>query len=113
MKRIAETQADDPIANPAHLAFETIETGDIQRHHFIDGMSFAPANEQADFARAHADLYDYHDGVARLALKDGRLTLGSLACSGFAVAAAMDFAALRPMPAAPRSRLTPTHPEQV
>src|SRR6185436_2637125 len=74
-------------------------------HHFIDGMSFAPPHEQADFARAHPDLYQHKDGVVRLALKEGRLTLASLDCSGFAVAAAMDFSALRPLPPAPQSRL--------
>jgi hypothetical protein len=81
-------------------------------HHFIDGMSFAPAREQAAFARAHPDLYAHEDGVVRLALKQGRLALSSLDCSGFAVAAAMDFAALRPMSPAPQSRLTPAHPER-
>src|SRR5262245_54993546 len=72
-------------------------------HHFIDGMSFAPAREQAEFARAHPDLYAHEDGVTRLAIKQGRLALSSLDCAGFAVAAATDFAALRPMPAAPQS----------
>jgi len=81
-------------------------------HHFIDGMSFAPPHEQADFARAHPDLYQHKDGVVRLALKEGRLTLASLDCSGFAVAAAMDFSALRPLPPAPQSRLVPAHPER-
>ena len=58
--------------------------GHVERngHHFIDGMSFAPPHEQADFARAHPDLYEHKDGVARLALKEGRLTLTSLDCSG-------------------------------
>ncbi|HEU0062290.1 MAG TPA: mandelate racemase [Hyphomicrobiaceae bacterium] len=89
--------------------------GHVERngHHFIDGMSFAPPREQADFARAHADLYDYRDGIARLAINEGRLRLGSLDCSGFAVAAATDFAALQPMPSAPQSRLIPAHPEKV
>ena len=43
---------------------------------------------------------------------DGRLALGSLACPGFAVAADMDFAAMRPMPAAPKARIVPAHPRE-
>jgi hypothetical protein len=80
-------------------------------HHFIDGMSFAPEREQADFVRAHPDLYDRSSGPARLRIRDGRLALGSLACPGFAVAADMDFAAMRPMPRAPRSPIVPQFPE--
>jgi hypothetical protein len=81
-------------------------------HHFIDGMSFAPAREQADFARAHADLYRLSGGTARLNIDGGRLRLGSLGCPGFAVAAATDFDALRLMPAVPRASIEPAHPER-
>ena len=80
-------------------------------HHFIDGMSFAPGHERADFARAHPDLYQPSGGRVRLRLNDGRLRLDSLGCAGFAVAAATDFTALRPMPVAPKARLAPAHPE--
>jgi hypothetical protein len=88
--------------------------GHVERngHHFVDGMSFAPPEEQAGFARAHADLYEVSDGRARLAIEAGRLRLGSLCCQGHAVAAAMDFAAMRPMPPAPSWRLSPAHPER-
>ncbi len=55
--------------------------------------------EQAAFARAHPDLYERSAGPARLRIEGGKLALGSLACPGFAVAADMDFAAMRPMPA--------------
>jgi hypothetical protein len=78
-------------------------------HHFIDGMSFAPEVEQASFAAAHSDLYDRTGGPARLRIDRGTLQLGSLACPGFAVAGAMDFASLRPMPAAPATRIMPAH----
>jgi len=81
-------------------------------HHFIDGMSFAPEREQAAFARAHPDLYDRSGGPARLRIDSGQLSLGSLACPGFAVAADMDFAAMRPMPAAPPARMAPAFPEK-
>lgn len=81
-------------------------------HHFIDGMSFAPEGEQAAFARAHPDLYDRSGGPARLRIERGMLALGSLGCPGFAVAADMDFAAMRPMPAAPSGRIAPAFPEK-
>jgi hypothetical protein len=81
-------------------------------HHFVDGMSFAPDREQAAFARAHPDLYSRAAGPARLIIDDGNLALGSLACAGFAVAADMDFAAMRPMPAAPAERLAPALPDK-
>jgi len=77
-------------------------------HHFIDGMSFAPAAEQEAFAAAHPDLYDHSSGTARLRIaRGGTLALDSLGCPGFAVAAAMDVAAMRPMPAAPRETIAP------
>jgi L-alanine-DL-glutamate epimerase-like enolase superfamily enzyme len=73
--------------------------GHVERngHHFVDGMAFAPMREQVAFARAHPDLYTLSSGTARLRIADGRLSLGSLACAGFAVAAAMDLAAMRAM----------------
>ncbi|MFL5182283.1 MAG: mandelate racemase, partial [Microvirga sp.] len=71
-------------------------------HHFIDGMSFAPEAEQAAFVAAHPDLHAKGTGPARLRIAAGRLSIGSLDCPGFAVAAGLDFASMRPMPAAPR-----------
>jgi hypothetical protein len=81
-------------------------------HHFIDGMSFAPQNEQAAFAQAHPDLYSRAAGPARLRIDNGQLALGSLTCPGFAVGANMDFAAMRPMPAALKGRIAPAFPEK-
>jgi hypothetical protein len=88
--------------------------GHVERngHHFVDGMSFAPEAEQAAFARAHPDLYSRSGGPARLRIDQGRVQLGSLGCPGFAVAADMDFASLRAMPAPPAGRITPAHPER-
>lgn len=75
-------------------------------HHFIDGMSFAPEAEQAGFVAAHPDLYAKEPGrPARLRIADGAVSLGSLSGPGFAVAAEMDFAAMRPMPEAPSQRI--------
>ena len=76
-------------------------------HHFIDGMSFAPEGEQRSFAAAHRDLYAKDKGPARLRIVKGRLQLGSLGCPGFAVAGKMDFASMRPMPAAPTGAILP------
>jgi hypothetical protein len=80
-------------------------------HHFIDGMSSASEREQAAFAEAHPDLYSRAGGPARLRIESGLLQLGSLACPGFAVGADTDFAALRPMSAAPSRRLVPAYKE--
>ena len=66
-------------------------------HHFIDGMSFAPAHEQRAFAAAHSDLYAMQGDTARLVIDKGTLRIRSLQCAGFAVAADMDFSAIRPM----------------
>jgi hypothetical protein len=75
-------------------------------HHFIDGFSFAPRHEQEAFAAAHPDLYDTTpDAPVRLRIRDGGIALASLDCPGFAVAAAMDFSVMRPMPPAPPGRI--------
>ena len=80
-------------------------------HHFIDGMSSASDAEQNAFVAAHPDLYERQPGKpARLKVRDGALSLGSLGCPGFAVGVDLDFAALRAMPDAPRKRLVPAHP---
>lgn len=76
-------------------------------HHFIDGMSFAPEQEQRSFVSAHPDLYAKGKGPARLRIEKGQLRLASLGCAGFAVAGTMDFASMRPMPAAPKTALVP------
>jgi hypothetical protein len=80
-------------------------------HHFIDGMSFAPAAEQDAFASAHPDLYYKTEGApARLRVVEGRVALGSLDRPGFAVDAEMDFSAMRPMPPAPKERIPGAEP---
>ena len=81
-------------------------------HHYVDGMSFTPASEQAAFARAHPDLYALANGTARLRIDNGTLQLGSLDCRGHSVAADMDFAAMQPMRAPDLHRIVPAHPEK-
>ena len=54
-------------------------------HHYLDGMSFAPDDEQAAFLAAHPDLYHRpKGGPVRLAVADGEVRLKSLQCQGFA-----------------------------
>jgi hypothetical protein len=66
-------------------------------HHYGDGMRGAPAAERERLAAAHPDLYALAPDALRLRIRDGRLALGSLACSGFASAAWPDAAALEPL----------------
>ncbi|MEW6122701.1 MAG: mandelate racemase [Pseudomonadota bacterium] len=56
-------------------------------HHYIDGMSFAPPEEQAAFLAAHGDLYEQQPGhPARLRIRGGDLAIASLDCPGFGCA---------------------------
>ena len=66
-------------------------------HHYVDGMAALPPAEQQAFLDAHGDLYERSHGAVRLAIRDGRIRLGSLDCAGFASAAMPDFDAMRPM----------------
>jgi hypothetical protein len=66
-------------------------------HHYVNGMSAAPREEQRAFLRAHPDLYEESDGVVRLRLRSGQLAIGSLACAGFATAAEPEWSRLRAM----------------
>jgi len=55
-------------------------------HHYVDGMSFAPDDEQDRFVAMHPDLYHRAPGQpARLTIRQGQLAIGSLNCPGFAV----------------------------
>ena len=67
--------------------------GHVERngHHYVNGMAALAIAEQQDFLRAHADLYEQSHGAVRLRIREGRIALGSLACSGFASAALPDF----------------------
>jgi hypothetical protein len=67
-------------------------------HHYVNGMAALPVAEQNAFLKAHPDLYARTAGAVRLRLLEGRLTLGSLRCPGYGVAAEPDWAAMRPMP---------------
>jgi hypothetical protein len=68
-------------------------------HHYVAGMAARPPAEQRAFAAAHSDLYADVDGVVRVRIRSGRLSIGSLGCPGFAAAAEPDWTSMRDMPA--------------
>lgn len=68
-------------------------------HHFIHGFGGRSPEEARAFARAHPDLYRGDDEDIRLHIDDGKLSTGSLDCSGFGASVEPDFDAAEPMPA--------------
>ncbi|MDM0013729.1 mandelate racemase [Variovorax sp. J22P168] len=70
-------------------------------HHYVDGFGDAPAAEQQAFAAAHPDLYETSADRPRLAIRDGRIELGTLDRPGFAHAAEPDLESLQPLAHAP------------
>lgn len=74
--------------------------GHVERngHHYVNGMAALPAAEQQAFLQAHPDLYERSHGAVRLAIRNGRLALGSLqAVPGYASGAMPDFDAMQPL----------------
>ncbi len=67
-------------------------------HHFVDGMGGATEDEAQAFLLAHPDLYQTHDHNVRLRIRDGWLSLGSIAAApGLGSAALPEAAALAPL----------------
>ncbi len=64
-------------------------------HYYVNGMAALPQGEQEAFLSAHPDVYERSHGAARLRIANGRISLGSLDCVGFASAAMPDFAGMR------------------
>ena len=62
-------------------------------HHYGRGFGDAPLAEQQSFASAHPDLYELHDGEARLRIEHGVLAIDSLFAPGYAHAASPDWQA--------------------
>ena len=60
-------------------------------HHYVDGLAVASEHEQQAFLLAHPDLYERSHGAVRLAIRDGRIQLGSLDVAGYASGAMPDF----------------------
>ena len=66
-------------------------------HHYVNGMAALPTHEQDAYLRAHPDLYARTAGAVRLRILEGRLSIGSLNCAGYASAVEPDWAAMRPL----------------
>jgi L-alanine-DL-glutamate epimerase-like enolase superfamily enzyme len=66
-------------------------------HHYVNGMAGLPEGEQQAFLAAHPDLYERSHGAVRLSIQRGELSIGSLACAGFASGALPDWNAMKEM----------------
>ena len=60
-------------------------------HHYVNGMAALPQSEQDAFLAAHPDVYERSHGAVRLKIRDGRVAIASLDCTGYASAALPDF----------------------
>jgi len=68
-------------------------------HHYVHGFGGqrAPGGEQEAFLAAHPDLYERNHAGTRLSIHDGALSIGSLACVGFASRAQPDWESMSPL----------------
>ncbi len=66
-------------------------------HHYVNGMAALPAAEQQAFLAAHPDVYEHTHGAVRLRIRDGRIHIGSLDCTGYASAAMPDWSQMQPL----------------
>jgi hypothetical protein len=66
-------------------------------HHYVNGMAALPEAEQRAFTQQHPDLYEHSHGATRLRIRDGRITLASLDCVGFASAAMPEWQTMPPL----------------
>ena len=66
-------------------------------HHYVNGMSGLPAQEQEAFLRAHPDLYERSHGAVRVRITGGQLAIASLDRAGFASGAMPDWSQMREM----------------
>ena len=67
-------------------------------HHYVNGMAAQSDGEQQGFLLAHPDLYEHSHGAVRLAIRDGRIALGSLDVEGYASAAMPEFGGMDIIP---------------
>jgi hypothetical protein len=81
----------------ALIALLGITHSERNGHHYGAGFGAAPPDEQREFADAHPDLYELHDGAARLRIDGGELAIDSLFRPGFAHGATPDWAATDPL----------------
>jgi hypothetical protein len=66
-------------------------------HHYVNGMTNAPAGEMEAFAASHPDLYWLGEHGLHLRIEAGCISLASLGCSGFAAGALPDPEAMQPL----------------
>ena len=66
-------------------------------YHYADGLAGVPESKAAALLDAHPDVYHRAEGVARLTIGRGKVTLGSLVCCGFATAAEPNWVAMETM----------------
>jgi len=71
--------------------------GHVERngHHYVNGMTGIDPSEQRSFLLAHPDLYENTSGAVRLRIAGGMLSIASLNCPGFGVAAEPEWSAMR------------------
>ena len=77
----------------ALLALLGIAHSERNGHHYGGGFGDAPGLEQRAFAEAHPDLYELHDGQARLRIERGVIAIDSLFAPGYARAVEPDWQA--------------------
>jgi hypothetical protein len=82
------------LALVALLGLEHVERNG---HHYVNGMAAVPEHEQHAFLKAHPDLYARTAGAVRLRILEGRLSIGSLACPGYATSVEPDWTTMRRM----------------
>lgn len=66
----------------------------------MNGLVGAPAAEQRALLAAHGDVYRMVDDRVCLRIENGEIALGSLDCTGFAIASVPDMTAMRELGAA-------------
>ena len=66
-------------------------------HHYVRGLAHCSPAERRAALRHHPDLYEGDETDARVAVRDGRLALGSLAVPGWGVAFDPDLEAMTPL----------------
>jgi L-alanine-DL-glutamate epimerase-like enolase superfamily enzyme len=66
-------------------------------HHYVNGMSGLPGDEQERFLNFHEDLYEQSHGAVRVRIRSGNLKIGSLDCPGYASQTLPDWQAMRRM----------------
>ena len=74
----------------ALVAFLGVGHAERNGHHYVNGFADTPEEEARAFLAAHPDLYTRASGPVRLAIRDGKIAIGSLACRGFACGVAPD-----------------------